>query len=320
VSSDPFGLTAVGDTLYFFTRRHETGEELWRSDGTAAGTELVANIAAALDDGTSPEMPTAIGESLYFSVWSPAEQYELWMAGRGQEGAAMVGPGPVVQDRPGDLWPDRAAELGGTVYFGAEDLEGGVELWSSELGSTAATRFADLNPGPNDGVGVTPITRAGDSLYFSGRNATSGWELFRLGPPREQEPPVEEPPGEQPPAPHGDEQPPSTDPKPAEAKRRSALALARGEKLRVARKHVTVRGRIAKSARKPVRVTLRCGKTTVSKRAKVNRRGAWSAKLRLRGGCAGARRARVTVTYAGDARLKRATVRRAVRLVRARAR
>jgi hypothetical protein len=94
------------------------------------------------------------------------------------------------------------------------------------------------------------------------------------------------------------------------------LALAGGSKLRVVRGRVKVRGRIDKSARKPVRVTLRCGKTTVSTRAKPNRRGAWNAKLRLPGRCAGARRARVMVTYAGDARLWWAMVRRAVRLVR----
>ncbi len=40
--SDPEGLTAVGNTLYFhaFGAR---GQELWKSDGTAAGTTIVEN-------------------------------------------------------------------------------------------------------------------------------------------------------------------------------------------------------------------------------------------------------------------------------------
>lgn len=61
--SNPTELTAVGDTLYFVAS-DSTGKELWRSDGTAEGTQLI-------DLGTGPSSPTALANingTLYLSA------------------------------------------------------------------------------------------------------------------------------------------------------------------------------------------------------------------------------------------------------------
>src|SRR5262245_46674214 len=42
-SSNPQNLANVNGTLYFATSNPTTGTELWKSDGTAAGTVLLAN-------------------------------------------------------------------------------------------------------------------------------------------------------------------------------------------------------------------------------------------------------------------------------------
>jgi ELWxxDGT repeat protein len=42
--SNPANLTVVGGTLFFTVLDPETGVELWKSDGTAEGTTLVADI------------------------------------------------------------------------------------------------------------------------------------------------------------------------------------------------------------------------------------------------------------------------------------
>jgi hypothetical protein len=75
--------------------------------------------------------------------------------------------------------------------------------------------------------------------------------------------------------------------------------------------HLTVAGRIAKGATKRVKVTATCGSTSISKVVKP-RRGGWRTTFTLRGGCAGARTARVVARYPGGPRLKRATAARRV--------
>jgi hypothetical protein len=76
---------------------------------------------------------------------------------------------------------------------------------------------------------------------------------------------------------------------------------------------LTVAGRVAKTARKQLRVTARCGKAHVTKRAKP-RQGRWRTTFTLVGRCASARRVRVTASYPGGPGVKRATaVRRVVK-------
>src|SRR6187551_3699380 len=43
-SSNPTSLTAVGNTLFFAANDGVHGNELWKSDGTRAGTKMVKNI------------------------------------------------------------------------------------------------------------------------------------------------------------------------------------------------------------------------------------------------------------------------------------
>lgn len=43
-SSNPSELTRVGSTLFFAANDGVHGYELWKSDGTAAGTKMVKNI------------------------------------------------------------------------------------------------------------------------------------------------------------------------------------------------------------------------------------------------------------------------------------
>jgi hypothetical protein len=95
---------------------------------------------------------------------------------------------------------------------------------------------------------------------------------------------------------------------PCAKRKRAALSVAsaswRGNRL-------TVSGRVAKAATRRIRVAAACGRTTVSTRAKP-RRGRWKATLTLRGQCAGARRARVTVRYPGGPKVRGATAARRV--------
>ncbi len=74
--SSPSGLTAVDRTLFFRADDGTTGEELWTSDGTTAGTVLVKDIHPAGD--SSPHNLTNVNGTLFFAADDGTTGIELW--------------------------------------------------------------------------------------------------------------------------------------------------------------------------------------------------------------------------------------------------
>ena len=70
-------LTAVENRLYFTADDGTHGDELWTSDGTAAGTVLVLDINSG-STGSKPAHLTAVGNRLYFTADDGMHGDELW--------------------------------------------------------------------------------------------------------------------------------------------------------------------------------------------------------------------------------------------------
>jgi ELWxxDGT repeat protein len=81
-SSEPEYLTNVNGTLFFSAtdtvfQRWSTGRELWKSNGTSAGTTVVKDIVPGR--GSSyPRYLTNVGSTVYFGVYTASGEYELW--------------------------------------------------------------------------------------------------------------------------------------------------------------------------------------------------------------------------------------------------
>jgi hypothetical protein len=93
--------------------------------------------------------------------------------------------------------------------------------------------------------------------------------------------------------------------------RSPALRIRRA---RAAGGRLAVAGTVAKRARKPLRVQVRCGRKRAARVAKRPRPGRWKATLELPGACASARRARLRVRYPGGGDFRPAVRRRRVTL------
>src|SRR5262249_12419393 len=150
------------------------GIQLWRTDGTAAGTRMVSG---ALPGGDGPRNLAAAGGRLFFSVWDPATGYGLWQSD-GTAAGTHFGHQPF-PDTPfwvggaspgGGLWPFgwpswQFVPSGGAVFFFSADAAGQSGLWRSN-GTGAGTTMVE-NFGPSE-AGQAPwnFTAAGKTLYF----------------------------------------------------------------------------------------------------------------------------------------------------------
>ena len=87
--SYPHYLTAVGSMLFFQATDGSNGYELWKSDGTSAGTVMVANINPGVAS-SSPARLTAVGNMLYFTASDSTSGNELWKSDGTSTGTVVV--------------------------------------------------------------------------------------------------------------------------------------------------------------------------------------------------------------------------------------
>jgi ELWxxDGT repeat protein len=78
VQAPPLGtLTVMGSTLYYRASTLSAGAELWKSDGTAAGTGMVWDLWPGAAH-SSPTNLLGVGGTLYFSADNGFTGVELW--------------------------------------------------------------------------------------------------------------------------------------------------------------------------------------------------------------------------------------------------
>jgi ELWxxDGT repeat protein len=175
----PFGPAppaALGGIVFFLANDGLSGLELWRTDGTAAGTQVVRDINPGPGGAfASPDTPTVVGGSLYFSARDGVHGFELWKSDGTAVGTTLVSD---VRPGPESSYPAEIGTAGGTVYFGADDGTVGRELWRSD-GTAAGTRLvADLVENSSYSYGPGRLTELQGTLYFLLDDVAHGRELW----------------------------------------------------------------------------------------------------------------------------------------------
>jgi len=77
LGSSPREFVAIGNVVYFTADNGVHGREVWRSNGTAAGTVLVKDILPG-GGGSNPFNLTNVNGVLYFTADNGVHGRELW--------------------------------------------------------------------------------------------------------------------------------------------------------------------------------------------------------------------------------------------------
>ena len=175
--SGDFGTTAnFKGQLFFFADDGVHGEELWKSDGTAAGTVMVKDIRSGTEGSDIYSLLT-VGDTLFFRADDGVVGTRLWKTDGTTAGTVAVG------DHPSSA-PLALTEFDGLLYFSGYSIEAGRELWVSDGTSNGTMQVYDLNTGPYDASpGNFGILKG--ALVFSATDGATGYELWKLVCPQE---------------------------------------------------------------------------------------------------------------------------------------
>ena len=154
--------TAVGFSTPPSSGGYTNDVELWKSDGTAAGTELLKDIYPG-NEGSYPSDFIDIGGTLYFTAYNISSGRELWKTDGTTAGTVVVKEilsGGVGGFEMSGQWGYTSFpfsvvwQTGNTFYFranGFASAPGGyindIELWKSDGTDAGTMMVKDIYPG-----------------------------------------------------------------------------------------------------------------------------------------------------------------------------
>lgn len=169
--SNPTELTTVGDVTFFVASTPTTGAELWKTDGTEAGTVLVKDIRGGRA-GSDPTRLTNVGGTLFFVASDENSRAKLWASDGTAAGTRAL------TDRSAIALASDFTDLiavGEVAYFVSRGSSSGPGLWKSDGTPEGTTLVRQLSPN-----GSPPsLIEANGTLFFIGNDGMHGAELWK---------------------------------------------------------------------------------------------------------------------------------------------
>jgi ELWxxDGT repeat protein len=138
---NPTNLVHIGETVYFFANDNTSvvdgsgnttvvgsGKELWSTNGTAVGTNIVKNIQGGTLSGIGDKAEMVVfGGKLYFTASDGSKGTEIWESNGLLDGTVIK----EINEIPAQgSDPTQLTVVGTNLFFSATDGLNGEELWS----------------------------------------------------------------------------------------------------------------------------------------------------------------------------------------------
>jgi len=168
------GLVSLGSRVFFLVPT-STGDELWGSDGTAAGTTRVKALSLGSLPAAARQL-TVAGDRLFLAVFNPETGEELWTSDGTPAGTHMVAD---LNPGPSGSAPQSLTAVDGRLLFAADDGISGLELWASDGTREGTVLLQDVAPGPAPSS-PSNITVTRDRVFFLADDGVHGRELWSM--------------------------------------------------------------------------------------------------------------------------------------------
>ena len=175
----PWDFVKVGSTAYFFANDATHGFELWKSNGTTVGTNLVKDIFPGVASSnsllSSVDNPAAVALNgmLVFGSNDGVHGHELWVSDGTEAGTTLLAD---INPGAGDALPRYTTAMNGFAYFAANTSGSATQLWRTDGTAAGTSMVANLPAVPVSSASTFIVV--GNSLFFGVINA-GGTGLYK---------------------------------------------------------------------------------------------------------------------------------------------
>lgn len=172
-SAGPFKGLEMDSLLIFTGFTDTTGMELWKSNGTTAGTVPIKNISPG-SAASNPQNFIYYNYLVYFIADDGTHGQELWKTDGTPSGTSLVKDINSGSASSGIVQLTIANNL---IFFTADDGSHGVEPWVSDGTTSGTTLLKDVNSG-SAGSNPSSLYSADSLIYFIVNDGTHGNEVW----------------------------------------------------------------------------------------------------------------------------------------------
>jgi ELWxxDGT repeat protein len=176
---------------YFTANDGTRGSEVWFTNGTEAGTDILKDIQAGPFAITVIANAVTVANKFFFASTDGATRFEMWASDGTPDGtqlfkaftpASPLGVPFIYPSFEIDINTENVTQplfQGNKFFFTAGTVDEGVELWVSD-GTLLGTKMVkNIGPGDADGVMFGAGAYTQSYFYFTANDETHGTELWR---------------------------------------------------------------------------------------------------------------------------------------------
>ena len=188
--NEPSGYTEFNGKVYFCATDSAHGRELWVTDGTNAGTNIVKDINTQSPNGFIPDgygcpyfggvYTGKLNGELFFNGTDTTHGMALWKTDGTTNGTVLIKD--ISELGFYDSWQNSSSyfysePINNKLVFVSSDTIHGQELWVTDGTSSGTQLLQDIYPGQT-GSSIGNFILFNNKLYFTADDSTHGSELW----------------------------------------------------------------------------------------------------------------------------------------------